>query len=218
MIRNHLMINIALIAIAGFLGYELYVTAARPVIIPSKVAAVKAASDTANQADTQSQPVVKDPGVYQAIVQKDLFKPTRAEPKVDPAKMRPLTPPPRLVGTMIIEGKAEAFLEDSVNKSVKPYRVNDKIGDFTVVDIKDNRVSVKRTDEKTVIEITLAGPSAPAAAATPTPATAPPVAPGVAAPAKTAPPAAAPAQNRAPQSRRGNPEDLKALRSLMKPK
>jgi hypothetical protein len=159
--RSYFLISILLLACVGFLGFKLYGVLAKPFVLATmaetpKTAAVKGES----KEQTVQQPKVNDPAISLAIVQKDLFRPSRAEPKKeDIAKVQPQTPPPRLVGTLITESRTEAFLEDSVTKSVKPYRIKETIGDFTVVDIKDNRVALRRGNEQVAIDIPLAGPN-----------------------------------------------------------
>lgn len=157
--RNYFLINLILLTITAFLAWELYEVLARPFTLTSATAGIsRGSADGAKGEGSVGQVAVKDPSVYLAIVQKDLFRPARTEPKKEElAKMQPQTPPPKLVGTLVTEVRVEAYLEDAVTKSVKGYRVKDTIGDFTVLDIKDNQVVLKRGNEKVTVGMSVAG-------------------------------------------------------------
>jgi hypothetical protein len=160
--RSYFLLSILLLACMGFLGFRLYGVLTTPFVFPLKAEAPKASAAKGEvKVETASQPKEKDPMLMLAIVQKDLFRPSRTEPKKEElSKVQPpQTPPPRLVGTLVTESRTEAFLEDAVTKAVKPYHVKETIGEFTVVDIKDNRVALRRGNEQVTIDIPLAGPN-----------------------------------------------------------
>lgn len=157
------LINLALSGLAVFLSFRLYGILTMPmeeVHPPQKKTLL-------GKEKTEAPQIKKDTGVYQVIVQKDLFRPSRTESKPDTAKSGlPPTLPPKLFGVMIMDNDKIAILEDPASKRKKTYRVKDSIGDFVVSDIEKDKIILLRGEEKVVVNLreikTITSPARPA--------------------------------------------------------
>ena len=66
----------------------------------------------------------------------------------------PGAPPPRLIGTVITEDGAKAYLEDSLTKTTRAVTVKESVGGFVVQEIKENSVILLKGEEKIEVKIT----------------------------------------------------------------
>ena len=83
MLRNYFLINIVLISAVGFLGYEVYEFQSKPMNIPAKIAKKQNAAETKEKTETNPVEKKTDSSSFHIIVQKDLFRPGRTEPKME---------------------------------------------------------------------------------------------------------------------------------------
>jgi type II secretory pathway component PulC len=88
---------------------------------------------------------------YQAIVRKDLFRPERKEPDEGGAFAE--TVPPKLIGVLIKNDGARAFLMDSVTKVTKTYKQKETISGYTIHEILENKVVLMKGGEKIDLKI-----------------------------------------------------------------
>lgn len=154
MLRNYFLINVALISAAGFLGYEVYEFQSKPMNIPAKIAKKQNAAENKEKAEINPAEKKTDVSSFHVIVQKDLFRPNRTEPKMDELKSGiPAAPPPRLIGTVITDDGAKAYIEDSLTKTTKAVTVKESVGGFVVQEIKENSVILLRGGEKIEVKI-----------------------------------------------------------------
>ncbi|MBI5026778.1 MAG: hypothetical protein HZC12_08680 [Nitrospirae bacterium] len=155
MLRSYFLLNVILIALAGFLSFKLYDSLAKPLDIPFKAIQKQAQSDKSDKKEAESPEEKKGASDFQVIVQKDLFRPSRTEPKIEEiSKAGPPLPPPRLIGTVITESVAKAYLEDPITKTVKAYGIKDSIAGFIVQEIGKNNAVLLRGEEKIEVKIT----------------------------------------------------------------
>ncbi len=84
-----------------------------------------------------------DNAVYNVIVQKDLFRPSRSASSTDEASIG-LSPKetPKLFGTIITENWRSAILEDPSTKMTKLYKINGLFAGFIVSDIQKDKVGL----------------------------------------------------------------------------
>jgi hypothetical protein len=92
---------------------------------------------------------------YQIIVDKDLFRPSRTPIKGNGQITAPLSPKerPKLFGTMIMDSRRFAILEDPSTKASKIYYLNDSFSGFTVSEILEDKVILKRGDESIEVKL-----------------------------------------------------------------
>ena len=90
--------------------------------------------------------------VFQAIVLKDIFRPSRTEPKPEEIVKPGITlPPPKLFGTIIMGDEKTAILEDPATKISKIYRINESVGGFVITNIQKDKVILTRDNEITEV-------------------------------------------------------------------
>lgn len=149
--RSHFLLNVILIAIAGFLGFKLYDSLSRPPDIPFLAVHGQAIPD---EEEVQAKARVDERSDFQTIVKRDIFRPDRKEPEDILRSSSPsLFPPPRLVGIAIFSNEGMAFFEDPITKAVKVCRIKDSIASFTVHKIQEDRVILFRGDERVEVKI-----------------------------------------------------------------
>ncbi|MEW6740398.1 MAG: hypothetical protein ACOYU2_03755 [Nitrospirota bacterium] len=149
--RSHFLLNVILIAIAGFLGFKLYNSLSRPPDIPFLAVQGQATSD---EEEVQAKVRVDERSDFQTIVKRDIFRPDRKEPEDILRLSSPsLFPLPRLVGIAIFGNESMAFFEDPITKAVKVCRIKDSIAGFTVHKIQQDRVVLLRGDERVEVKI-----------------------------------------------------------------
>ena len=157
MLRKYFLINIILISAAIFLGIKLYDSYAKPLVIPAKSIKKQIPAEEQGEKKTEN-PVNKknDSSAFQVIVQKDLFRPSRTEPKIEEISKtgHPQALPPKLIGTVITESGAKAYLEDSVTKTTRAFGLKESVAGFIVHEIKENTVVLIKGEEKIELKIT----------------------------------------------------------------
>ncbi len=154
---RYLLMDIALIALAGFLGVKLYFSVSNPLDI-SPMPLYQEATTAQNDMDAEGlQKTRVGPSDFEDIVEKDLFRPERRAPAavIVPDTAPPQSPPPVLVGTVITENDAQAYLKSTAGNAVKAYRVDDSIEGFTIHDIQRDRVIFLK--EGATVEVKLEG-------------------------------------------------------------
>ena len=95
--------------------------------------------------DTARKQKALNEASYNVIVQKDLFRPSRAEKKVEnsPSEITPGVKP-QLFGTIITENEKGAILEDPSTKTSKFYRLKDTVAGYTIEDIQEDKVLLSK--------------------------------------------------------------------------
>ena len=139
MLRNYFLINVVLIIIIGFLSIKLYKVIEYSVDLP--------AEPTGKKIEKEIEVKPKDKEIretsFDVISKLDLFRPSRSPaPKKNKKTTGKALPekPPRLFGTIILNNKKTAILEDPGTKTTKTYRINDSIAGFTISEILEDRV------------------------------------------------------------------------------
>jgi hypothetical protein len=153
MLRNYFLLNILLIISAGVLGFKLYKSIPQPLDILSRSVPKEAISEESDKKKTKDIIVKRGGSDFQIIVKKDLFRPGRKESEV---KVEEVPTPdfyPRLIGTLITEKGAVAYLEDPKTNATKGFRINDSIEGFTVHEILRDRVILLKGDEKVWVKL-----------------------------------------------------------------
>ncbi len=157
MLRKYFLINIVLISAAIFLGIKLYDSYAKPLVIPAKSIKKQIPAGEQGEKKTENSDNKKtDPSAFHVIVQKDLFRPSRTEPKTEEISKAglPPAPPPKLIGTVITESGAKAYLEDPVTKTTRAFGLKESVAGFIVHEIKENTVLLIKGEEKIELKIT----------------------------------------------------------------
>ncbi len=139
MIRNYFLINLLLIAIIGALGLKLYKVITYSVEIPSEVSVREVRKD---DIDVIHKDKTVSEGEFDPISKLDIFRPSRSEFDKENKKEDNAPPksPPKLFGTIILNEKKTAILEDPDTKTTKIYRINDVIAGYKVLEILVDKV------------------------------------------------------------------------------
>lgn len=155
MFRKNILINIILIALTTFMGIKAYKIWTRPLSLPSVQAQQKTAGEKAPEAAPAKEEQMPSEEIFQPIVQNDVFRPARSEPKPEeiskPAAAAPPVIPPKLFGTVIYGDLKTAILEDPATKVSKIYRINESVGGFVLSDIQRDKVVLTRDGEITEV-------------------------------------------------------------------
>ncbi|MFI5042031.1 MAG: hypothetical protein ACHQNA_09325, partial [Acidimicrobiales bacterium] len=109
---------------------------------------------------TQAAPAEENLGVYNVIVTKHLFNPSRSEG--GPVAVAPAAPPPpkpMLLGVIVDGPKSRAYLEDASTKRVFGYQIGDSISGGRLDKITEDKVVIVRPDG--AIDVLLRDPSKP---------------------------------------------------------
>lgn len=149
MLRSYFLLNLILLALIGFLGFKFYKVWTRPLNLPSGAISQSAETEEKTKASPEEERG-SDEAAFQVIAQKDLFRPSRTEPRLEEIS-KPGVPviPPKLYGTIVMENEKSAILEDPNTRVTKSYRINDSIAGFVVSDIqKDKVILLKEGGEK----------------------------------------------------------------------
>lgn len=151
--RNYFLINLVLLVLISFLGMKAYDAFMVSVELPSETGPAEV-----KQKEIPITPNIGFPGesVFQVISDKNIFSPSRAlvVKKADNIPGQAVSREvPKLFGTIIIGSSRSAMLKDPETKNTKRYYVNDRIGDFVVTDIQEDRVVLSRGDEAVEIKL-----------------------------------------------------------------
>ena len=149
--RSYFFINLFLLIIIALLGYGFFKVLANPLNIPFEATQ----QIQADKKDTMSRRQVNlNESAYLVIVEKDLFRPSRTDPKTDSGTQ--ISHPSELLklfGTIIMNNEKIAILEDPSTKKSKPYHINDSLSGFVITDIQKDKIVVLRGDEKIEIKL-----------------------------------------------------------------
>jgi len=152
--RKNILINIILIALTIFLGLKAYKIWTMPLSLPSVQAQQKTDGEKAPEAAPAEEKQMPAEEIFQPIVQNDVFRSARNEPKPEeiskPAAAAPVIPP-KLFGTVIYGDLKTAILEDPATKLSKTYRINESVGGFVLSDIQKDKVVLSRDGEITEV-------------------------------------------------------------------
>lgn len=151
--RSLFLINVILFTIIGFLGIKLYNTWNHPLEVPT--ISEQEAPKAGKKITISKRERVLNEASYQIIVDKDLFRPSRTPVKENAQTAAPLSPKerPKLFGTMIMDSRKFAILEDPSTKASKIYYVNDSFAGFTVSEILEDKVILKRGGESIEVKL-----------------------------------------------------------------
>lgn len=159
MLRNYFLINLILIVIIGFLGFKFYEILARPLDIPTPLVQQQSQSDKSESTRTEKDVTGEkkadlDVSVYQVIVLKDLFRPSRSAPKAEDTSTESfLKEAPKLFGTIILGDQRSAILEDPSTKITRLYRINDSFAGFIISDIQKDRVVLSKEGKSIEVKL-----------------------------------------------------------------
>jgi type II secretory pathway component PulC len=155
MFRNYFLINLILIIIIGFLSFKFHKALARPwdisTPVPRQQPNIKSVLEKKLTVIEESD---IDSAVYNVIVQKDLFRPSRSASSANEASIG-LSPKetPKLFGTIITENGRSAILEDPSTKMTKQYKIDDLFAGFIVSDIQKDKVILLKEGESVEVEL-----------------------------------------------------------------
>ena len=151
MIRNYFLLNLLLILIIGGLGNKLYHVIKNKAEIPAGAATGEAPKEAAAGHTDKAL----DETAVEAISVLDLFRPSRTAPSAEnkAAEKPPLPPPPKLFGTVILNEKKTAILEQSDTKTTKVYRINDTVSGYIVLEIHEDKVVLLGNDAKVEVRL-----------------------------------------------------------------
>lgn len=147
MLRNYFLINILLLITIAVLGFRFHSILATPMEIPDSPSRLEYGALKVKTSFIGRKEVGEDS--FDVISDKNLFSPSRTasratkeepQPTVDTSKFQ-------LFGTTIMTHKKFALLEDPESKKTKLYYLNDSIAGFTVSDIFEDKVILKKGDE-----------------------------------------------------------------------
>jgi hypothetical protein len=168
--RLLLLVDGLLVVGAALLAVRLYgAWTARPPSAPPEPAPAVAVEAPAPPEAASARPPLT---AYAAVVERNLFSPTRTEAPPEPpraatgAAATPPAPKPRLYGIVLLpEGRGRAYLEDVLRRRVFAYSVGDLVGDARLEEIKTDRVVFRRGAE--TFEVLLHDPAKPRPATAP---------------------------------------------------
>lgn len=153
MSHKHILLNTVLIVILGILCFKLYQIWATPidsVLPPTKPKAPRQETQQVQKKKAVTASLKRS--VLQVIPQRDIFSPSRgAIDRGGTQKKGPsMVKPPRLFGTVIIDGDRRAILEDPVTKVTRLYRINESIAGLIISRIEKDRVILKGSRGRTI--------------------------------------------------------------------
>ncbi len=153
MLRNYFIINLILIIIIGFLGFELFSAFASYVDIPLEP---EMATENKEDVRVKHKEKVVSEAFLKIIADQDLFRPSRSAPSIKKEKIEKTAAPkntPRLFGTIILGDNKTAILEDPETKTTKAYRVNESVSGFVVSEILEDKVVLLSGGEKVEVRL-----------------------------------------------------------------
>ena len=154
MLRNRFFINLVLLVIILLLGGKLYSTVSRTADIP-----IQPAEKKDEEVKVDIKPVdraINESNVH-LIAKLDLFRPSRTpfvgEKKDETVKETAPGNPPKLFGTVLLNNRQTAILQDPDTKKTAMYHVNDTVAGFTVSEIMEEKVVLLRGAETVEIKL-----------------------------------------------------------------
>jgi type II secretory pathway component PulC len=138
MLRNYFVINIVLIVIIAVLGLKLYKVIAYSIEIPAEAGVKHPREESVDIKRANNNLKGKS---FQVISEMDLFRPSRT-PVLSTDTSKPQTPknPPKLFGTILLNNKKTAILEDPETKTTRNYHINDSVAGYVIADILEDKV------------------------------------------------------------------------------
>jgi len=153
MMRRWAIVNILLGIVASLLAFEIARTWARalPVVeIEARTPAPVEAPRKSPRAEGAGPRAQQPDGLVTAIVEKNLFDPSRSPPAVEAVEVQaaPVTKAPdgvTIVGVRIFGEDREVFVSDTTQGSAVPRRLRtgDQVAGYTITAIEPNAVSLR---------------------------------------------------------------------------
>lgn len=151
------LLNLALLGVAGYFGFELMRELATPRALPVPAAARPA---TAQAPETAADAPARPGTAYGVVASRNLFSPNRTDVvAAGPESSAPAVPRPILQGVILDDARSRAYLEDVTTKRVFGYAVGDTVAGGKVTAIRGDRVVLARPEGS--IEVMLRDPSKP---------------------------------------------------------
>ncbi len=151
MLRNFFLVNLLLIAVAGYLGYGLYNVVTMKMEPPAVAEGTKQAV-----AGKKKKAAVQPKKSYDIIRNFNLFNPSRVSvvQKTETASSKPIPKNrPKLFGTVILGDVRTAIIEDPSTRKRKMYKLNESLGDYVVSEILKDRVILLWNGEKVEVKL-----------------------------------------------------------------
>lgn len=141
-----------LLLVITLLGTRLHDVITTPPEIPTEPTA---ATSRKYETKPDNIPAHTDSAYYDVILSKNLFHPSRSITKKTPEETAPVSKNeiPQLFGTIILNDKKSAILQDQATKKSNLYEINDTVSGFIVSQILKNKVILEKRGES--IEVSL---------------------------------------------------------------
>jgi hypothetical protein len=158
--RRFVLLNVVLVAVAVVFAVLLIRDYSRKIPLPPAPPPRRAQASASPEATPASTSADEKLTIYNVIVAKHLFNPSRSEGGPAPTAPAPPPPPkPTLLGVVVDGQKSRAYLEDAVTKRVFGYRIGDSVSGGRLDKITDDKVVIVRPDG--AIDVLLRDPSKP---------------------------------------------------------
>lgn len=155
-------LNLLLLGVAAFFGYELMREVSAPRPLPGRPVA-RAPQTPLPGAGVSPEAAARPDqrGQYGIVASKNLFSPSRTDVVATGADApgQPATPRPVLHGVVLDDARSRAYLEDPTTKRVFGYALGDSVGGGKLETIRADRVGIVRPEG--VVEVMLRDPSKP---------------------------------------------------------
>jgi hypothetical protein len=156
------LLNLALLGVAGYFGFELMRELATPRPLPTRAAA-RPATAAAPGAEAPVDPAARPSGAYGVVASRNLFSPSRTDVGATNLEATAAAAPrPILHGVVLDDAKSRAYLEDVATKRIFGYAVGDVFSGGKITAIHGDRVVLARPEGS--IDVLLRDPSKPAPA------------------------------------------------------
>ena len=153
------LLNLALLGVAGYFGFELMRELATPRALPVPAAA-RPATAQAPGPETPADGPARPGTAYGVVASRNLFSPNRTDVvAAGPESSAPAAPRPILHGVILDDTRSRAYLEDVTTKRIFGYAVGDTVAGGKVTAIRGDRVVLARPEGS--IEVMLRDPSKP---------------------------------------------------------
>jgi len=154
MLRNRFFINLVLLIIIFLLGGKLYSVLSYTADMPMQP---DVKSDEKVKVDIKPVDRIINESNVHLIAKLDLFRPARtpyvAEKKDDPVQEATPGNPPKLFGTILLNNRQTAILQDPDTKKTAMYHVNDSVAGYKVSEILEEKVVLLKGAEKVEIKL-----------------------------------------------------------------
>lgn len=166
--KRFVLLNVVLVTVAVVFAVLLVRDYSRKIPLPPAPSPRRTQASASREEAPASTTADEKLTIYNVIVAKHLFNPSRSEGGPAPTAPAPPPPPkPTLLGVVVDGPKSRAYLEDAVTKRVFGYRIGDTVSGGRLDKIADDKVVIVRPDG--AIDVMLRDPSKPKPQA-PTPA------------------------------------------------